>query len=53
MGFLQPNLVANDDLHPSEIPYNMFVERILPKAKTKLGFNLLAPTRLLNHQSHW
>lgn len=37
MGFLQPNLVANDGLHPSAIAYNMFVERILPKAKTKLG----------------
>ena len=37
MGLLQPNLVANDGLHPSEIAYNKFVERILPKAKIKLG----------------
>lgn len=37
MGLLQPNLVANDGLHPSQTAYNKFVERILPKAKIKLG----------------
>jgi len=37
MGLLQPELVANDGLHPSTIAYSKFVERILPKAKEKLG----------------
>lgn len=37
MGLQQTNLVATDGLHPSEIAYNKFVERILPKAKIKLG----------------
>ena len=36
-GLSQPNLVANDGLHPSEIAYTKFVERILPKAKEILG----------------
>ena len=36
-GLSQPNLVANDGLHPSEIAYTKFVERILPKAKVVLG----------------
>jgi lysophospholipase L1-like esterase len=27
-----PNLVAQDGLHPSELAYSLFVERILPKA---------------------
>lgn len=37
MGLQQINLVASDGLHPSEIAYNKFVERILPIAKVKLG----------------
>lgn len=37
LGLMQPNLVATDGLHPSEIAYSKFVERILPLAKTKLG----------------
>lgn len=37
MGLQQTNLVASDGLHPSEIAYSKFVERILPKAKIKLG----------------
>lgn len=37
MGLQQTNLVANDGLHPSEIAYSKFVERILPVAKVKLG----------------
>ncbi|WP_298118660.1 SGNH/GDSL hydrolase family protein [Flavobacterium sp.] len=36
-GIAQPNLVASDGLHPSEIAYSKFVERILPKAKLVLG----------------
>lgn len=36
-GLSQPNLVANDGLHPSELAYSKFVERILPKAKVVLG----------------
>jgi len=32
LGLAQPNLVASDGLHPSEIAYSKFVERILPKA---------------------
>lgn len=36
-GLAQPNLVANDGLHPSEIAYSKFVERIFPKAKVILG----------------
>lgn len=36
-GLSQPDLVANDGLHPSEIAYTKFVERILPKAKVVLG----------------
>jgi acyl-CoA thioesterase-1 len=36
-GLLQPNLVASDGLHPSEIAYSKFVERIFPKAKIILG----------------
>ena len=30
-------LVANDGLHPSDLAYSRFVERILPKAKVILG----------------
>lgn len=37
LGLLQPDLVAGDGLHPSTIAYSKFVERILPKAKIKLG----------------
>ncbi len=37
MGLAQANLVASDALHPSTIAYTKFVERILPKAKIKLG----------------
>jgi acyl-CoA thioesterase-1 len=31
-GFINPLLVAQDGLHPSELAYSLFVERILPKA---------------------
>lgn len=34
-GLEQTNLVANDGLHPSEIAYHQFVERILPLAIVK------------------
>jgi lysophospholipase L1-like esterase len=37
LGIQQPELVANDGLHPSTIAYSKFVERILPEAKNKLG----------------
>jgi acyl-CoA thioesterase I len=37
LGIQQPELVANDGLHPSTIAYSKFVERILPEAKVKLG----------------
>jgi lysophospholipase L1-like esterase len=37
LGLIQPNLVAPDGLHPSELAYSKFVERILPKAKIILG----------------
>ncbi len=36
MGLSQPELVANDGLHPSELAYTKFVERILPKAISTL-----------------
>ncbi len=36
-GLLQPNLVASDGLHPSELAYSKFVELILPEAKVVLG----------------
>lgn len=32
LGLAQPDLVASDGLHPSELAYARFVERILPKA---------------------
>ncbi|SFC85704.1 SGNH/GDSL hydrolase family protein [Algibacter pectinivorans] len=35
-GLENPNLVANDGLHPSELAYSMFVERLLPVAIEKL-----------------
>jgi acyl-CoA thioesterase I len=31
-GLLNPTLVASDGLHPSELAYSLFLERILPKA---------------------
>ncbi len=37
LGLQQTNLVASDGLHPSTLAYSKFVERILPKAKLKLG----------------
>jgi lysophospholipase L1-like esterase len=37
LGLTQPELVANDGLHPSKIAYTKFVERILPKARMKIG----------------
>lgn len=36
MGLENPNLVASDGLHPSELAYSKFVERILPIAIQKL-----------------
>lgn len=36
MGFDNPLLVASDGLHPSELAYSEFVERILPVALEKL-----------------
>ena len=33
LGILQPDLVASDGLHPSELAYSKFVLRILPSAK--------------------
>lgn len=35
-GLNNKNLVAQDGLHPSELAYSLFVERILPKATTIL-----------------
>jgi acyl-CoA thioesterase I len=37
LGLAQPNLVASDGLHPSELAYSKFVQRILPEAIDKLG----------------
>jgi acyl-CoA thioesterase-1 len=36
LGLSQPELVASDGLHPSELAYSKFVERILPKTLLKL-----------------
>jgi lysophospholipase L1-like esterase len=36
LGLQQTNLVANDGLHPSQIAYSKFVERILPLALEKI-----------------
>mgnify|MGYP002369418717 FL=1 len=36
-GLENPNLVATDGLHPSELAYFKFVGRILPKAVTILS----------------
>ncbi|NNK81783.1 MAG: SGNH/GDSL hydrolase family protein [Flavobacteriaceae bacterium] len=35
-GLMDPNLVASDGLHPSELAYSKFVERILPIAAEKI-----------------
>ena len=37
LGLSQPELVASDGLHPSELAYSKFVDRILPKALMSLG----------------
>ena len=37
LGLAQPELVANDGLHPSELAYSKFVERIVPSALTAIG----------------
>lgn len=37
LGLKQPNLVATDGLHPSELAYTKFTERLLIQAKSKLG----------------
>jgi lysophospholipase L1-like esterase len=39
LGLIQPNLVANDGLHPSKEAYAKFVERLLPFALKKLKLN--------------
>ena len=36
LGFTEPTLVASDGLHPSELAYAKFVERLLPVALEKL-----------------
>jgi lysophospholipase L1-like esterase len=38
-GLANPALVAYDNLHPSELAYTKFVERLLPIAKTKLAID--------------
>lgn len=35
-GLSNPNLVASDNLHPSELAYSKFVDRILPVAEEKI-----------------
>lgn len=37
LGLEQPGLVASDGLHPSELAYSKFVERLLPNALEKLN----------------
>lgn len=37
LGLAQPELVANDGLHPSSKAYAKFVERLLPEARTKIA----------------
>ena len=37
LGLENPALVASDNLHPSELAYKKFVERLLPIAKEKLN----------------
>lgn len=36
LGLSNPNLVASDGLHPSQIAYKMFVDRMMPKVKSAL-----------------
>lgn len=36
LGLEQPNLIASDNLHPSELAYTKFVERIIPIALEKI-----------------
>ena len=36
-GLINPNFVASDGLHPSELAYTKFVERLLPLALNKLS----------------
>ncbi len=36
-GLTNPSLVANDGLHPSALAYEKFVEKLIDKAKNKLG----------------
>lgn len=36
LGLVQPNLIANDQLHPSTLAYSKFIERILPFALVKI-----------------
>ena len=36
-GLSNPTLVASDGLHPSQMAYQQFIDRILPIAKVKLG----------------
>lgn len=36
-GLINPNLVASDNLHPSELAYSKFVERLLPIARNIFG----------------
>lgn len=38
-GLANPALVAYDNLHPSELAYTKFVERLLPIAKTKMNID--------------
>ena len=35
-GLINPALVASDNLHPSELAYKKFVERIFPTALDKI-----------------
>lgn len=37
LGLIQPNLVANDQLHPSALAYSKFVDRLLPFAIAKIN----------------
>jgi acyl-CoA thioesterase-1 len=37
LGISQPELVASDGLHPSELAYSKFVERIVPSALAAIG----------------
>jgi len=37
LGLSQPELVANDGLHPSAIAYSKFVARLLPEVKAKIA----------------